>query len=438
MLLFSGRIWPGIWLGAILVNLTVASSPVIALIIGIGNTLEAFVGATTIRRFIGIPRRFENGRDVALFAAAAALSCTVAATIAVASLAIEGSVTWPEFFPNWWTWWQGDLTGIIIVTPLVLNWSLRRAAHWPRQKILEALCFALLLLAVTQIAFSSGNAVGVTSPFSLTFSILPFMIWAALRFSQRVVTTAIAACCAIAVYYTIEDLRHFPQASLNESLLTLLAFISAVVITGLVLSAVTIERSRAMERLARVLDDLREQALTDPLTGLYNRRYMWEFLQREWIRSKRKGIPLAVIMIDLDYFKRVNDTFGHQAGDFVLTAIAGLLRTHIRSSDIVCRQGGEEFALILPEATPANVLRRAEDIQSAIKSLHLEFCGLPLGRITASFGVALFPDNADGPDSVLRAADEALYAAKAAGRDCVVLSTAAPVAPKAAMGVHSG
>ncbi len=437
MLLFGSRIWPGIWFGATLANLTVASSPVVAALMGTGNTLEAVACAALIQRFIGIPRRFESGRDVALFVAAAALSCTIAATLAVTSLALAGSVTWPEYLQNWWTWWQGDVTGIIIVTPFLLNWSLRRAAQWPLNKRLEAACFGMLLLAVTHLTFSLGDIAGLPHPFSLTFAILPFMIWAALRLGQRVVTTAIAVCCAFAVYYTIDDLRPLSQASLNESLLTLLAFISTIVVTGLVLSAVTTERSRVMDRLARVMDDLREQAMTDPLTGLYNRRYMWEFLQREWIRSKRKDIPLAVIMIDLDYFKRVNDTFGHQAGDFVLTAVSALLRSHIRSTDIVCRHGGEEFTLVLPEATLEIVRRRAEDIQTAIKHLDLEFRDVPLGRITASFGVALFPDNADGPDSVLRAADEALYAAKSAGRDRIVVSTARAVLQKTASSANS-
>jgi len=434
MLLFGSHNWPGVWLGATLANLTVASSLAAAVVIGTGNTLEALACAAIVQRFVGIPRRFERGRDVALFVAAAAVSCTIAATVAVTALALGGSVSWPAFLQNWWTWWQGDLTGIIIVAPLILNWSLRRAAPWPLRKKLEAACFGLALLAVSYFAFSFGDAMGLPSPFSLTFSILPFMIWAALRFSQRLVTTAIAASCAFAVYYTIDGLRVLPQASLNESLLTLLAFVSTVVVTGLVLSAMTIERSRAMERLARVMDDLREQAMTDPLTGLYNRRYMWEFLQREWIRSKRKDIPLAVIMIDLDYFKRVNDAFGHQAGDFVLTAVSALLRIHIRSSDIVCRHGGEEFALIMPEATQEIVRRRAENIQSAIKRLDLVHREVPLGRVTASFGVALFPDNADGPDAVLRAADEALYAAKEAGRDRIVVSTARPNPPNSTSG----
>jgi diguanylate cyclase (GGDEF)-like protein len=432
MLLLGGRVWPGIWLGATLANLTVASAPAMALIVGTGNTLEALAGAALIQGFMGIPRRFERGRDVVVFVAAAAASCTIAATIAVTALAIGGSVSWPEFLPNWWTWWQGDVTGIIIVAPLILNWSLRRAATWPRDKKLEVACFGLLLLVVTHLAFKHGNVAGSPSSFSLTFAILPFMLWAALRFSQRVVTTAITASCAFAVYYTVNGLHLPSHSSLNESLLTLLAFISTEVVTGLVLSAVMEERARAMDRLGRALDGLREQAMTDSLTGLYNRRFLLEFLQREWIRAKRRESSLAVIMIDLDHFKRVNDTFGHQAGDFVLAAVSSLLRVHIRSSDIVCRYGGEEFALVLPDASLESVRHRAEDIQAAIGRLDLKYGDVPLGRITASLGVALFPDNADGPDTVLRAADGALYAAKDAGRDHIVVSTARPVPPKPA------
>jgi diguanylate cyclase (GGDEF)-like protein len=418
-----------------LVNLTVESSPATALVIATGNTLEAFACATLIRHWIGVPRRFEHGRDVVLFVAIAAASCTIAATVGATALAVSRAVPWPQFLPHWWTWWQGDLTGIIIVAPLILSWSLRRAAPWPPVKRLEAVCFGLLLLAVTQLAFQHGDAVGSpASSFSLTFAILPFIIWAALRFNQRVVTTAIATSCGFAVYYTVDDLRSFAQSSLNESLLTLLAFISTMVVTGLVLSAVMDERGRVMDRLARALEALREQAMTDPLTGLYNRRYLVEFLQREWIRARRKDSSLGVIMVDLDHFKRINDSFGHPAGDYVLTAVSALLRIHIRSSDIVCRYGGEEFALILPEASLESVRRRAEEIQAAIGRLDLRHGDAPLGRITASLGVALFPDHADGPDTVLHAADGALYAAKEAGRDRTVVSGARPAAPPAAGG----
>lgn len=427
-LLLGNRLLPGVWLGAALVNLTVASSLFAAIVAGTGNTLEALAGAALIRRHVGVPRRFEHVKDVVIFVAVAAASCTIAATIAVFSLTVSGSMSWSQFLPNWWTWWQGDVTGIIIVAPLILSWSLRRSASWSGRRMLEVACLGLLLLTVTLLIFS--DATGILSPFPLTFAILPFMIWAALRFSQRVVTTANAGVCAFAVYYTVNGIGPFALWSLNESLLILLSFISTVVVTSLVLGAVRTERGRAMEELARVLSGLQEQAITDPLTGLYNRRYLWEFLRREWIRAKRKESTLAVIMIDIDHFKRINDTHGHEAGDFVLTAVAGLLRNQIRSSDIVCRYGGEEFALVLPETSPQGVALRADEIRAAVKRLDLRHEGVPLGAITASLGVALFPDHVGDPDSLMRAADAALYDAKSAGRDRTVFSPLGPPPPK--------
>lgn len=427
-LLLGYRIWPGIWLGAVLVNLTVKASVVTAVLIGTGNTLEALAGAALIRHFVGTPYRFERGEDVVKFVALAALACTIAATIAVASLTLEGSVSRYDFFPNWWTWWQGDAAGIIIVTPLVLSWYLREAEPWPPAKILEAACFASLLLFTGSFIF--GDDTPYFSPLPLTFAILPFIIWAAFRFSQRVVTTVIAASCAFAVWHTVEGRGPFALESLNLSLLFLQVFVCTVVTTGLVLSAVVGERSRAMERLGHALYELREQAITDPLTGLFNRRYLREFMQREWIRARRRESSLAVIMIDVDYFKRVNDAFGHEAGDLVLAEIAALLKTQIRGSDIACRYGGEEFALVLPDVTLEGVQRRAEAIRAAVMRLELKYRDKPLGRITTSLGIALFPEHAEDPDSLLRASDEALYEAKSAGRDRIVVSPPRQGLPK--------
>jgi diguanylate cyclase (GGDEF)-like protein len=174
--------------------------------------------------------------------------------------------------------------------------------------------------------------------------------------------------------------------------------------------------------LKQVLEKLNDQATTDPLTGLYNRRYLMEFLQRELDRARRATTPVAAIMLDVDHFKRINDTFGHAAGDLVLTEIAGLLKRHIRGSDMVCRHGGEEFVLILPGASLEGARQRAENIRTLVKSLDLKFRGQPLGTTTASLGVALFPDHAGEGESLLHAADEALYEAKGAGRDRVVVS----------------
>lgn len=279
VLLFGVRVWPGIWIGAALANFAVSPSLFVATVIGVGNTLEALAGAALIGRLIGVPRRFEHAGEVVKFVIVSALVPFVAATVAMIPLLIEGVLSWPETFRNWWTWWQGDATGIIIVAPLLLSWSTRRIVVWPLRKRVEAACLGLLLLGITNEIFE--DATGLFSSFPLAFMILPLIIWAALRFSQRVVTTAIAASCAIAIYYTLKGLGPFTIWSMNESLLVLLAFISTVVVTGLVLSAVMTERTTAMEKLAQAMIHLREQAVTDPLTGLYNRRYLQEFLRRE-------------------------------------------------------------------------------------------------------------------------------------------------------------
>jgi diguanylate cyclase (GGDEF)-like protein len=130
-------------------------------------------------------------------------------------------------------------------------------------------------------------------------------------------------------------------------------------------------------------------------------------------------------MIDLDHFKSVNDRFGHDAGDRVLAGVAQLLQAHVRAGDMACRLGGEEFALVLPDATLDAAQRRAGELQAAIHGLELRHRGRSLDGITASFGIALFPVHASDPDALLLAADRALYEAKAAGRDRVCVCAAA-------------
>jgi diguanylate cyclase (GGDEF)-like protein len=184
--------------------------------------------------------------------------------------------------------------------------------------------------------------------------------------------------------------------------------------------------THALERrdveLKRALQDLQEQAITDSLTGLVNRRYLREYLPRELIRAARSNAPLAVVMVDLDYFKRVNDTFGHDAGDLVLRELGALLRSQVRASDVACRFGGEEFALVLPESSVEGARQKAEAIRAAVKNLEIKYGGQPIGQLSASFGVAAFPEHARDADALMRTADEALYQAKGAGRDRVIVS----------------
>ncbi|HMI54303.1 MAG TPA: diguanylate cyclase [Candidatus Saccharimonadales bacterium] len=169
-------------------------------------------------------------------------------------------------------------------------------------------------------------------------------------------------------------------------------------------------------------ETLRMQAIRDPLTGLFNRRYMEESLGREVHRSLRSNSPLGVILMDLDHFKLFNDTFGHAGGDAVLRLVGELLREGIRTEDIACRYGGEEFAIILSDAALEVIVQRAESLRQLIKNSIAVHIGPSGGALTVSIGVAISPDHGGNGYDLLRAADEALYSAKALGRDRVVVA----------------
>lgn len=176
-------------------------------------------------------------------------------------------------------------------------------------------------------------------------------------------------------------------------------------------------------------ETLHHQSVRDSLTGLFNRRYLEESLTRELARATRHGTPLGVIMIDVDHFKRFNDTYGHAAGDRILQAIAELLKVNVRGSDVPCRYGGEELTLVLTDADLATTVTRAERIRTAIAQLQVEYRGMMLGNLTASLGVAACPEHGSTGQRLLQAADAALYQAKARGRNGVVVATPHPAPP---------
>ncbi len=192
------------------------------------------------------------------------------------------------------------------------------------------------------------------------------------------------------------------------------------------MTSIAVSESRGAELAKRNRDaallreKLREQAMHDKLTGLYNRHYVEEWFGLELLRAQRHGRSIAAIMLDIDHFKRFNDSFGHEAGDLVLRELAGVLRRFARQSDVASRYGGEEFLVLLPECPFDAALRKAEQLREEAAKLKLEHNDRGLGSVTVSIGVAAFPDHAQEAKALLRCADEALYDAKAAGRDRVV------------------
>ena len=248
LLLAGNRLWPGVWIGSLAANLTIEGSIFASAVIATGSTLQAVAGAELFRRYTGNPSGFRRAGEVIKFFGLAALTATVAPTCALLPLGLVHPMGGTELFHNWLTWWQGDATGIILVTPLVLSWAAPPRLAWSGARLAEGLALGVLLLAATDAVFSGGSE--GSAAYATTFLIVPFIIWAAFRFSQREVATASSAICAIALWYTLrQDLGPFATVTQNEALLLLLLFVTTVVFTGLVLSAVLGQLEEAMSEL---------------------------------------------------------------------------------------------------------------------------------------------------------------------------------------------
>jgi diguanylate cyclase (GGDEF)-like protein len=216
-----------------------------------------------------------------------------------------------------------------------------------------------------------------------------------------------------------------PLAALGETLGILhISANSSTEFTAARLAMIQQAGEYAALRLAnlRLREKLHDQSIRDPLTGLYNRRFLEATLEQELHRSGRHHTGLGVIMADIDKFKVFNDSFGHTAGDIVLKEVAALLRRSVRTEDIVCRYGGEEFLIVLPDSSLESVSERAEQLRDAIVKLDLQHAGHALGKVTVSLGISFSQDGVLTPEILLRYADEALYESKRRGCNCVSLS----------------
>ena len=597
-LILGDYVWPAILAGAFPVNLTTSGYILPSLTIALGNTIEGLVGAYLLKRYANGSRAFDRAQDVLKFTILAGLFGTViSATIGVTSLVWSGLAPNSDFLAVWLTWLLGDATGILIVAPLLILWAIPSKLAWTPGRVAEAIFLLSSSVLVATVVFGNQSFIGTTN-YPLEFLIVPWIIWAAFRFSPRETASLTAVISAIAIAGTLRGLGPFARALPNESLLLLQGFMSTVAITGLIVAALVSERheiesalresnnrlrlgvdelkqhndkmillnemgdllqscSTAEEaytiireygerlfleesgaicminnsknivetavvwgqrpprqdvftlnecwalrrgrihmlnesglellcphlttqpplaalcipmmahgetmgilhlqnglassdqpnreqaviteiqlQLAKAMADtvalalanlklrvsLHEQSIRDPLTDLFNRRYLEETLEREIQRAARLQRSVAVIMLDIDHFKRYNDTFGHEAGDILLRELGVFLKQQIRGGDVACRYGGEEFILILPEISLEDLRQIAERLRRKVKELHIQYAGRPLEAITLSLGIALYPIHGTTGRAVMHAADEALYEAKHQGRDRVVIA----------------
>jgi diguanylate cyclase (GGDEF)-like protein len=402
VLLWGYRMWPAIAAGAFLANITTAG-PVWAVSgIALGNTLEALVGAYLLRHFADFRPSLARVSDVvALVVYAACCSTAVSATIGVASLSAAGLVETGETVATWRTWWLGDATGDLIVAPALLVLASRPSL--PRQPRLaaEAAVLVAALAAITVVTFS------IDEP--LIYLVFPVLFWIALRFQQPGMVVATLIVSGVAVWFTARGHGPFIGGSADAELLRAQTFVGVASITGLLLAALATERERVEARLRRLAD-------RDSLTGLLNRRRFAEELERWIAHCARYGDTGAVLVMDVDALKMVNDLAGHAAGDDLLSHVAIVLEERVRDTDVVARLGGDEFAVLLPSTDRERATAVAKGL---LERVHERVrVGTSDGDVRASLsvGVCAFSDEAElTPDEILVRADRAMYRVKVAG-----------------------
>jgi PAS domain S-box-containing protein len=241
LLLWGRPLWPGIWLGSFAANASVEGALAASAVIATGSTVQCYAIATLTERWLGIPQRFAHVREVLRFVGLIAGGALIAPTVALLPLTLIYPLRAPDLASNWWTWWQGDVCGMLIFTPLMLSWTVS-GVTWTPRKMVEGVIFAVLVIAAGEIVFSQG--------FGRTFVMVPFIIWVAFRFGQREVTLTAAAVCAMALWYTFRtETGPFAVLPPNESLLLLVVFVSTIAVTGLTLSAVLAQLEASRDEL---------------------------------------------------------------------------------------------------------------------------------------------------------------------------------------------
>jgi len=341
--------------------------------------------------------------SVAKFALVAApLGCAVSVLAGVFSLHAFGTLDIGTAWRAVWVWWLGDLLGVYLIAPLLLT-----ASRWdllPTNKTarLEGLVLVLGMLLLTRVMMEYAEPLRPAE--IVLFVLLPGVLWAALRFSVTGASVAIFLAALIVLGVSVVSFGGLTGATTPRDVFALQISMLTMALGGLFVSAALTERRYSEMRLDMLANH-------DPLTGLPNRTYFQDFLGHALARAQREKLQVSLLFIDLDRFKHINDSQGHEVGDQVLRVVANRLDEQLRADDFVARLGGDEFAVILthPPASRAASRVARKLLKALAESFKLERRRYAIG---ASIGISVYPDDGLDANTLLRQADLAMYQAK--------------------------
>lgn len=410
LLVFGVKLWPWIFLGAFVTNLTTGIPAQACAVIGLGNMLEAVAGFYLLR-LTGFNRKLPGVRDIMLLILlAAGLSTMIAASVGSYILAGFQIIPAAQIGDAWLSWWMGDAMGVLIFAPLLLAWRFGGTKSPARLQLAEVVLLVLCLFVVTNFVFGTQLDL-FDRPRPLAFMIFPLLIWAAIRFGMRGATTAVSLVAALTLGNIVDGHGLFAQGSSLESLTLVWLYANFLAVTSMVLAASVNERLMAEEKMSHL-------ALHDALTGLPNRVSLQDDLCGALARAARHDRQVAVLFMDLDRFKKINDSLGHTVGDQLLIDVGRRLSHSVRDSDSVVRHGGDEFVVLLEDIEHGEHAGRIGE--KIAKAMHQPFYiqGATL-YTSVSIGISIYPADGSDVDTLLKHADIAMYRAKDLGRNNV-------------------
>ncbi len=439
-LIFPYRQWPLIAVAALVAECfaDVPAFPLWAAVaFGSINLFETVLAAWLIRRAVGGVFDFDSLKRGAYFLLYGPLLASALAAFFGAGVYVLLGRNDTDYWSLWRLWWFGDALGLLLLTPLIVvlwRWADQGLPRFDWRKLAEISVVWLLLLVVGLNTFHPR--VDSEPDFLLTpMVLLPFSAWAAVRMGIPGATTTVAMIAVMAVGFMVRGIHPYagldPQLSVwlmqeNLAMVAMLSIGLAILLHEIKKQSDELERrvdertdalQRSNQALAVANTRLNDLASTDYLTGIANRRHFHDIARRELLRLTEGGGTASLIMFDLDYFKQINDRFGHEAGDRVLNRVVHAVQETVRPMDLFGRFGGEEFLILLPDTPQDIALEVAERVRKKVEATQVEHHGSSID-VTVSLGVVAWDGHAT-LDELIRSADHALYQAKESGRNRV-------------------